>query len=272
MTNNTSKLLTLTIVIPVYNEEKLIDDCLKSIKNQTEKPDQVIIVDNNCIDNTVKIAKKYKFVKVVKESKQGIVYARNKGFDSAKSDIIGRIDADTLLPNNWVERVIEFYKNPDNQEKALTGCGSFRNLIAIPPKMNFMIQNIITFRFNRFILGHYILWGANMAMTKQQWLIVRNKLCDDHDMHEDLDLAIHLNSHGYHIEYKPKLAVSVIMKRAFSNYSELWPNLMWWPKTVRKHNNPKWLFGFVGAVFLYFSSFVIAPLNLVILHYTDGHK
>lgn len=270
--NHTSKPLTLTIVIPAFNEEKLIKDCLDSIENQTEMPDEVILVDNNCTDATVEIAKKYKFVKVVKESKQGIVYARTTGFNSAKGHIIGRIDADTLLPKNWVQKIKTFYSDPANHKKAITGCGSFRNLIAIPPKINFMIQNLITFRFNRFILGHYILWGANMAMTKKQWQVVKTELCDDHDMHEDLDLAIHLNNKNYEIIYKPKLAVSVIMKRAFSDYSELWPNLMWWPKTVKKHHNPRWILGFLGAVFLYVVSFVVAPINIVILHFTNGHK
>ena len=53
--------LTLSIVIPVFNEQRYIKACLDSIAAQTVKPDEVIVVDNNSTDKTVQIAKKYKF-------------------------------------------------------------------------------------------------------------------------------------------------------------------------------------------------------------------
>ena len=59
------KALTLSIVIPVYNEQDQIKGCLDAIKNQTIAPQEVIVVDNNSNDNSIAIAKKYAFVRII---------------------------------------------------------------------------------------------------------------------------------------------------------------------------------------------------------------
>src|SRR3989304_3585243 len=61
--------MKVSVVIPVYNEEKYIKNCLDSLMNQTEKPDEIIVVDNNCTDKTVSIVKKYKRIKIIQEKK-----------------------------------------------------------------------------------------------------------------------------------------------------------------------------------------------------------
>lgn len=220
-------------------------------------------MDNNSSDETVKLAKEYKFIRVLSEKKQGIFYARGRGFDNASSDIIGRIDADTILSETWVQKVKEYYEAPDCPGAAITGCGSFRNVNGVPNWLNFGMQDLITFHFNRYILGHHVLWGSNMALTKRQWEQVKPELCEDNDIHEDLDIAIHLHRQGERIDYRKELVVSVIMKRIFDDYSKLWPNLMWWPNTLRKHHNPKWVLGFFGALFLFANSLWIKPINFL---------
>lgn len=256
---------TLTLIIPAYNEEHHIKDCLDSIACQTVMPDEVIVVNNNSSDRTVSIAKNYPFVRVINEKRQGIVYARNSGFNRAKSAIIGRIDADTVLPNNWVQTIKNYYTSESNQATAITGNGYFRNMLFPPRKMNGWVQHMMTFRFNRLILGHYILWGSNMAMLKSDWLKVKQYTCAVGDIHEDLDLAIHLHKIGIKIVYRPKLYVTVVMKRAFDNYREVWPNLMWWPRTLKRHNNPKWLGGMIGALAIIFFSLLLVPINMLLI-------
>ena len=60
-----SKNFSLSIIIPVYNEESHLRQCLDAIAKQIEKPDEVIVVDNNSTDETVQIAKSFSFVKVL---------------------------------------------------------------------------------------------------------------------------------------------------------------------------------------------------------------
>lgn len=248
--------LTLSIVIPVYNEEHHIKACLDSIAAQTVKPDEVIVVDNNSTDQTTTIAKGYPFVKIVSESKQGIVFARDAGFDAARSEIIGRIDADTVLPPDWVARVMQFYAQPTRANQALTGGCFFYNIRL--PRFNHWITSQFVFRVNRWLVGHYILWGSNMALPRSLWQAVRAGTCRRTDIHEDLDLAIHLHRLGYAISYQAGLIVGARLNRLYDNHDKLWGTLMLWPRTLRVHHLPLWVFGWLGSVFLY----VMQPVPL----------
>ena len=96
--------MNISVVIPTFNEEKLLSKCLESLQKQTVKPFEIIVVDNNSTDTTAAIAKKMG-VKVISEKNQGISFARNAGFNAAKGDIIARLDADTTALPNWIERI-----------------------------------------------------------------------------------------------------------------------------------------------------------------------
>ncbi len=253
------KALTLSIVIPAYNEEGHIQACLEAIARQSVMPDEVIVVDNNSSDKTATLARQFKFVRILREENQGIIFARNAGFNAATSDIIGRIDADTILPANWVRYVKDFYSKTDHKNHALTGNGVFYNVSFPPEPINGWVQGQIVFRVNRFLLGHYILWGSNMALPNTAWKAVRDKVCLRNDIHEDLDLAIHLHRHGYQITYKENLRVELEMKRIFKNRKALYGNLMMWPRTVRTHGRWTWIFGWLGAIFLWIGSFFLLP-------------
>src|SRR5581483_9363549 len=117
---SSNKKLTLSIVIPVFNEEDYLEDCLISISKQSVRPDQVIVVDNNSTDLTTKIAQKFPFVTLLHEQKQHQSFAQKTGFDHANSHILGRIDGDTILPKDWVRDVKNIFKT-DSSLLAITG-------------------------------------------------------------------------------------------------------------------------------------------------------
>lgn len=254
-----SKALTLSIIIPAYNEENHLPACLASIAAQTVAPDEVIVVDNNSTDKTAQVAKKYPFVKLVKELKQGRAYARTRGFNAAKSDILGRIDADTILGPDWVERVQAFYADKSKVRHGLSGGCYFYN-------MRFghaggWWQGQVAFRVNRLLLGHYIFFGSNMAIPASIWQRVKPSTCSDPDIHEDLDLAIHWHRLGYQITYHDDLKVGIKMRRVFEDRDELWQNMVWWPNTLRRHGLKTWVLGWLGAVALYAISFAYLPFK-----------
>lgn len=253
---------SLSIVIPAYNEERHLPSCLDAIAAQTVMPDEVIVVDNNSSDKTAAVAKRYPFVRVVPETKQGRVYARNAGFNAAKGDIIGRIDADTIMPPNWVEQLQVFYADEDHFRRyAYTGGSDFYNIRL--PKVGSWIAAQMAFRLNRLLLGHYILYGANMAIPRHLWLEVCNDVCHRNDIHEDLDLSIHLHRLGYKITYQVGLHVRVKMRRVRTNRAELHENLMWWPQTLKVHGNDNWIIGWVGAEFLFYGSLLLPILERI---------
>jgi glycosyltransferase involved in cell wall biosynthesis len=245
---NQQKPLTLSIVIPAYNEENHIKACLDAIALQSEMPDEVIVVDNNSTDKTAEIAQEYSFVRVVREKRQGIVYARNRGFNTVKSQLIGRIDSDTILPTDWVERVKEFYEDENHSEHALTGGGYFYNVRL--PRFNGWVQGQVAYRFIRLNLGFYSLWGSNMVLPKSVWDAVEPKTCKRNDIHEDVELGIHLNEMGYKITYRESLRVGVYARRIWTERDQLKQALARWPQTMRVHQRKSWWVSSMGNALL----------------------
>lgn len=90
----------LSVVVPVFNEENAVSGCIERLLTESEI-DEILIVDNNSTDGTASIiqefAEKYDKVRYVFEARQGVVHARNAGFDASTGNIIGRIDADTRV-------------------------------------------------------------------------------------------------------------------------------------------------------------------------------
>lgn len=191
--------LKVSVVIPAYNEEKYLSATLESLINQTVTPYEILVVDNNSTDKTVEIAKEYP-VKVISEKRQGLSFARNKGFNEAKGDIILRTDADTVAPRDWVERVANAF---EKDEHLNTFSGS---AVLYHPVFN-VFFDFLCFYIND-IFGYNSLLGPNFAIRKSVWVAVRGKTCDDdRRFHEDLDMAIHTQQLG---GYKRDLALRVL--------------------------------------------------------------
>lgn len=105
--------MKLSVVIPAFNEEKYIGQSLEQLITEAGKDIfEIIVVDNASTDDTAKIAKKFKGVKVIREERKGLTRARQAGLMAAKGDLIAYIDADTRIKSGWFHRVRrEFEKN-----------------------------------------------------------------------------------------------------------------------------------------------------------------
>lgn len=203
--------MKISLVIPVYNEEKYLKDCLISIMNQTKRPDEILIIDNNSHDKTREIAAQFP-TRVIEEAHQGITQARNRGFDEAKGDIIARCDADTRPLQNWIERIE--YDFQHNTIDALTGPFVFYDLKL---KTTFFTTAYLDI-FKPILNGKEVLIGPNMALTKKIWNKVKPYVClDNKKVHEDIDLAIHINDIEGRIMRDDTLIVSVSGRRIRRN-------------------------------------------------------
>jgi len=94
--------LKTSVCIPTYNSAKTLRKCLERILNQTVKPHEILVVDGNSQDETLKILREYSTVKILGFAK-GIGRARRALANNATGDIIAWVDSDTIIPSNWIE-------------------------------------------------------------------------------------------------------------------------------------------------------------------------
>lgn len=107
-------MLTVSIVVPVYNRAELIQPCLTSLMAQTYPRDrfEIILVDDGSTDTTVACAQELLrgwqgTFQIVQKPNGGPASARNAGFRASQSDVIAFIDSDCIAEIDWVEKLID---------------------------------------------------------------------------------------------------------------------------------------------------------------------
>lgn len=221
----------ISIVIPVYNEQAQLAACLRTIAAQRLTPYEVIVVDNNSTDRTVQVARRFSFVKVVTAKRQGVVHARDRGFNAAQGDIIGRIDADTRLPRDWTEQLMAIFA--DSTVDAVTGAIEYYD---IPCRRLFSGCDLLLRRRAARLMGDEVfLQGANMAIRRSAWQVVKPALCRRAGLHEDFDLAIHLSQAGRRVVFEENLVASISARCVDDGIRDFWSYALLSPATYADH-------------------------------------
>lgn len=96
----------LSVVIPTYNEEKDIGNCLNSLFKQSYKNFEIIVVDDGSTDNTKNIVKKSKKVKLIEGEHKGPGFSRNLGAKRAKGKILIFVDADMIFDKDYLKHLV----------------------------------------------------------------------------------------------------------------------------------------------------------------------
>lgn len=160
--------IAVSIVIPAYNEEKYIENCLFSLLESEQKTHinyEVILVDNNSTDRTSEVAQKFAKgmnLRIITEKKQGRGVARSRGFEEAKGEIILSADADTIFYRGWVETLAGAIK--DDVVAVTTSCqivdgSTFTNWV-----FNFIQPKAMV--LYRLVFGHFWLSGFSFGILK----------------------------------------------------------------------------------------------------------
>lgn len=118
MNTNTS----ISIVICTYNGAERIEKVLSCFNNQVNCEEiewEIVVVDNNSSDNTYETVQKLSSefgdrLKLVQETKQGLIHARIKGYQSSKYNVISYIDDDNYVANNWISNVYHVMNMNEN--------------------------------------------------------------------------------------------------------------------------------------------------------------
>lgn len=109
--------MQISIVIPAYNEEARIGECLRAVQRAIASGPhdaEIVVVNNASTDRTKEIALSFPDARVVDEPQKGLTYARQAGYLASSGTLIANIDADTLMPPAWLKKVVEeFARDPE---------------------------------------------------------------------------------------------------------------------------------------------------------------
>lgn len=193
--------MKLSFVIPAYNEEEYLNQCLESIVKQIkDKPYniEIIVVNNASTDKTKMIAQSFSGVKVVDEPQKGLVRARQAGFLASSGDLIANIDADTKLTPGWLTTVFEEFES-DRKLVALSGPFIYYDL---SKSVKFWVRIFYYLGYITYLFNHYILRAS--AMLQGGNFILRRRALEqaggfnlNFDFYgEDTDIAHRMNKVG----------------------------------------------------------------------------
>lgn len=96
----------VSVIVPAFNEENYLPNCLKSIKNQTYRNIEIIVADNGSTDRTKKISLEFG-AKVLEVKDKNLSKVRNEGAKMAKGDILFFLDADSIIENYYIEKMVK---------------------------------------------------------------------------------------------------------------------------------------------------------------------
>ena len=191
----------LSFVIPAYNEEALIGQCLESVLREISRSGvdtEIVVVINASVDRTGEIARSYAGVNVVDEPKKGLVNARHAGFEASSAELVANIDSDTMLPEGWIATVIREF-DADPKLVGLSGPFIYYDLSLWN---RFLVRLFYYLTWLMYVINHFVLkvgaviQGGNFVFTLTAWLKAGGYDRTIAFYGEDTDVAVRLSRVG----------------------------------------------------------------------------
>lgn len=123
-------MIRLSIIVPIYNVEKYLDRCMKSLLSQTLEGIEIIMVDDESPDDCPRLCEEYKAkypnVKVVHKKNGGLGFARNSGLEVAEGEYVAFIDSDDFVDTDMFQNLYEYGKK-NNCDAVFCGYNIYRD-------------------------------------------------------------------------------------------------------------------------------------------------
>jgi glycosyltransferase involved in cell wall biosynthesis len=204
----------ISVIIPSFNEEENIAQCLVSLSHQTvdRTEYEIIVVDGGSTDKTCEIARKYADMVFIQTSKK-VGGARNDGALASKGDIIATTDADCILPSDWIEQVRNAFADP----AVVQVYGPVYPIEdSIGNRFSLFLANTFS-RIGYYSRTFYYTLGCNTAFRRDAFIRAGMYRCIDAG--DDLEIAMRMKDEGK-IRFLGGLKVGFSMRR-YQQYGTL---------------------------------------------------
>lgn len=236
----------ISVIIPVYNVERYVEECLKSVLNQTYRNLEIIIIDDGSTDASAEICKRYalkdKRIIFLQQENQGVASARKNAFLHSTGEYVGFVDADDWIDSDLFEKMLQEIKDYDlittgifceYSERVVEMDRLETGVYDTVEKMNYLIDNMICYKgknirgiirscyaklFKQDILKRiFENVNTNIFMGEDGEVLYRYILQCNKVMVSDIC--------GYHYRIRGKSAVRSINKKYLLNIHELYSTL-----------------------------------------------
>jgi glycosyltransferase involved in cell wall biosynthesis len=209
---STSRCLALSpevsFIVPAYNEERRIKNCLSALRSQTGTSFEIILVDNNCTDRTVDQASAL-CDQIVICREQGIGAARNAGAEQALGRFLAFIDADAEVSPGWLDGAVRHLK--EVQSDSLSGWNYFaeKNPFLFLYFNSYSVVFMMIFMIS-LLLRRPVVVGNNLLIKRSLFLKVGGFPCC---IAEDIKLGRTLNQIGASTSFCPRMRIAYSSRR-----------------------------------------------------------
>ena len=235
----------VSVIIPAYNEEKVIAKSIESILNQTYKNIELIVVDDGSTDNTSLVVQKYTyfpFVKLYKKPNGGKAKAINYGIERASGELIMVVDADSKLQKDAIELMAVYFEDPEIAAVAGSVFVSNQNNIITKLQALEYIEGLNMVRNGQAFLKLVNIIPGPIGMFRKKALYDVG-LYDDDTFAEDCDVTLKLISQGYKIDFESD---AIAKTEAPENIFDLIKQRYRWTRgilqAIKKHRKLLWNF------------------------------
>ena len=192
---------TISFVVPAYNEEASLARSLEAIAAEVNRSGcdaEIIVVNNASTDGTRQVAECFSQAIVVDEPVKSLVRARAAGYQVATGELIANIDADTILPPEWLNKVLSAFA-ADPQLVAISGPYIYYD---VPKHISLLVRAFYRAGYVAYLLNRYVLragsmlQGGNFVVRRSAIARIGGFNTDFAFYGEDTDLARRLSKVG----------------------------------------------------------------------------
>ncbi len=188
----------VSVVIPAYNEEDVVDNVLRDLRNSSFPVAETIVLDDNSIDSTFEVATRRNVMVIRNETRLGKAATLNKGAKIAKEDIIVVFDADNRPDKDCIKHLLKHFDSKDvaiaTGVTKISSDGFVSMLAALEFSLCFYLFQPFSARFNFFPILHGAYFGIRRELAS----------FDENALTEDFDISVKMASKGYRIEFEPE--------------------------------------------------------------------
>lgn len=177
----------ISVIVPIYNVSKYLDDCLSSIEKQSVLDWECILVDDGSKDNSGEICDQWALkdsrIRVIHQHNQGVSVARNQGIKVAKGEYVCFIDSDDWVDTDYLKHLIDNLLDADIVVSGLVQEFSDGNRLSLVP------HSTTSFFLDRGGLEEFVGLNRMYLLYGPVQKIYRKKILDQYDIHFPVDCA-----------------------------------------------------------------------------------